>query len=71
MPLAGKQHTLIGRTVKGLNIFSQYKGIYNNLITYNIGNIVRYQSNFYIRINSSGAGALPIDTNYWSVYSIN
>lgn len=71
MPLAGKQHTLIGRTVQGLNVFSAYKGIYNNSTTYNVGNIVRYANNFYIRINSSGAGNLPTDTNYWSVYSIN
>ena len=32
---AGKQHTFIGRTVEGLNIFTAYKGIYNNLATYN------------------------------------
>ena len=66
---AGKQHTFIGRTVEDLNVFTAYKGIYNNSTTYNTGDIVRYESNFYIRINSSGAGNLPTDTNYWSVYS--
>jgi hypothetical protein len=66
---AGKQHTFIGRTVEGLNIFTTYKGIYNNSTTYNVGNIVRYENSFYIRINSSGAGNLPTDANYWSVYS--
>jgi|GEM_PF-3975654 len=38
MPL-GKQHTLIGRTVEGLNIFTAYKYIYNNSTTYNTRDI--------------------------------
>jgi hypothetical protein len=66
---SGKKHTLIARSVEGLRVFNTYKGIYSNSIVYNIGNIVAFENSFYIRINSSGSGNLPTDTNYWSVYS--
>ncbi len=66
---SGKKHTFIARTVKGSNIFNTYKGVYSNSIVYNIGDIVAFGNSFYIRINSSGSGNLPTDTNYWSVYS--
>lgn len=65
----GKTHTLIARTIKGLNIFNRYKGVYSNSRVYNIGDIVVSENSFYIRINSSGSGNLPTDTNYWSAYS--
>ena len=66
---SGKKHTLIARSVEGLRLFNTYKGIYSNSIVYNIGNIVASGNSFYIRLNSSGSGNLPTDTNYWSVYS--
>ena len=44
-------------------------GVYDNAITYTIGQIVSYQGSFYqLYADPGGPGILPTDTGYWNFY---
>lgn len=41
------------------------KGEYDNLITYDVGDMVTYNNSSYVLYATASAGTLPTDDNYW------
>lgn len=49
---------------------STYKGVYDNSVTYEEGDIVKYNNSFFEALQTT-VGNLPNDTSYWSMLSNN